>query len=96
MSTESYKFRRCSKFSGVPILTSECHMLTRNEYLRRDNNVLKILLATWATQNGLLEDGQGWCKLKWKQGTVLENYKAKMCSDFECKMRKEITSVEHT
>ena len=64
---------------GVMHLAYGCQMLAGNEYLKRHNSALKVLIITWAVVEGLLKRGQYWHKLKWEQGSVIENDMVKLC-----------------
>ena len=53
-------------------------MLAFKEYMIRHNNLLKILMVAWCKENELMELDQGWYKVKWGYGAVLENGHVKM------------------
>ena len=44
---------RCIK--GVMYLANGCQMLAVNEYLKRHNSTLKVLMTKWAVEKGYLE-----------------------------------------
>ena len=64
-------------------------MLAGNEYLKRHDKALKLLMTTWAVKYGLLEKGQCRYKLKWEQEMIIENDRLKLRRDFEYRTRKE-------
>ena len=89
----SDKCRLCGQFvEGVMHLVSGCKCLAAREYLTRHNNVLKVLMAAWCKEQDLMAEDEPWYKVKWNQGTVMENERVKMAWDFEYQMRKESTA----
>ena len=66
---------------------SGCKVLAGNDYLKRHNNALMVLIVEWAKQDSLLPSDSVWYKQKWSKGTVLEK-NGKICWDFEFTMRK--------
>ena len=58
----------------------------------RHNNVSKVLMTTWAVDNGLLQKGQCWCQLKWGPEMVIKNEKVKLCWNFKYWLKKETTA----
>ena len=93
IAVESDKCRLCGKFvEGVMHLVSGCTYLAPREYLTRHNNVLKVLMTAWCKEQELMVQDEPWYKVKWSQGTVIENDKVKMIWDFEYRMRKESTA----
>ena len=45
-------------------------------------------MVTWAKQQELIGQDAIWCEQRWDRGTVFENHKAKLVSDFEFQLRK--------
>ena len=53
------KFRLCRKcVEGVMPLATGCQLLAVNEYLKRGNNALEVLMTKWAVEKGLLKKDQ--------------------------------------
>ena len=68
MHIDSDKRQLCWKcVEAVMHLASVCQMLVSNEYLKRNNNLLNVLITTWAVEKRLLKTGQYWYKLKYEQ-----------------------------
>ena len=88
MHIDSDKCRLCREcVEGVMHLALEWQMLASNEYLKRNDNVIKVLMTTRVVEKELLEKGWYWQKLKWVLGAVVENDKTELCWNFEYRIK---------
>ena len=74
---DSGMFRLCGKcVEGV--IVSRCQMIAGNEHMNRQQS-FEGSEDNITVKKGLMEQGQYWYKLKWKQGNVIKNDKVKLC-----------------
>jgi len=89
IDVESDMCRLCGKVKeSVDHILAGCEKLAGSDYLRRHNNALMVFAIEWGKSKGLVEKDTKWYEMNWKQGTMLENKKAKLIWDFEFKVRK--------
>ena len=84
-------WRKCAE--SVMYLASRCQLLAGNEYLKRYNNTLKVLMSTNVVEKEMLKKDQYWYNLKWELETVIENNQVKLCRNFEYQIRTETVEV---
>ena len=51
------------------------------EYVKRNNNTLKLLAVKWAVENGMLPEDTTWYTTKWERGKVIEKDRKKLFWD---------------
>ena len=66
--------------------------LAGSEYVRRNDNALKVLAVHWAIDNKLLPEGTKWYTEIWEKGKVIENNGKKLYWDWEHRMRTTCTA----
>lgn len=57
-----------------------CKKLARSEYVKRQDNTLKVLAVKW---DGLLPEQTKWYAVNWERGKVIENDGKKLYWDWE-------------
>ena len=55
--------------------------LAGSEYVKRHDNVLKVLAVRWAIENGLIPEDTKWYNVKWERGQVIESNSKKLLWD---------------
>ena len=62
--------------------------IANSEYLTRHNRALMVMAVAWVKEYHLVKKEVKWYNERWTRGHVLENARAKLLWDFECKLRK--------
>ena len=78
--------KRCNTFWLV------AKKLASPEYVRRQDNALKVMAVRWVINNGVLPPGIKWWNKNWKKGRVMQRNEYKLLSDWEHRMRTTNTA----
>ena len=90
---EDNKCRLCGEYrETIQHLLSGCKKLAGSEYVKRQNNTLKVLAVKWAMEMGIMPEGTKWYVEKLEKGKVLENGGKRVYWDWELRIRTNCTA----